>query len=352
MCSGLLSGCFDEISFEGSETDFENLVIQGKLIKGTPSIVSVSITKLSAFSGVEVPEPVEAVRVSLLDENQNAVDLLATKPGQFQLEIPEDQGDFVVEPGHAYQIKVFTETGAEYQSELDPLLPVPEATSISIDIVSRDEINSAGNILENRYLQFFINTPLKSQNNTQKAYLKWEMEGCFQFTETTPATSPPPATKTCYFKEALNLDKVKVFNGQASSQEELNHHQVVEIERSYRFAQGYYLTVYQQSLSEKAFEYWEQVSQIVERSGSIFEAAPGKISGNISNPNQPEEEVFGFFYVSVQDTIRLHVRKEDADSPRAFCPPIPDGINPVSDICFNCLIRPNSTLDKPWYWED
>lgn len=352
VCSSFLLGCFDEIAFEPSENQLENLVIQGKLLKGNPSLITVRVTEVSAFSGPDVPIPVETASVILLDENQNELELIATDPGVFQLEIPKGQPGLEVEVGHAYQIRVLTVAGGVYESDLEPLLPVPTPDSMEVGIVSRQEINESGNLIDKTYLQFFVNTPLKPLDNGQKAFLKWETEGCYRFLETTPSVQPPPTPKVCYYKEDLNLDKVKVFNGQASSLEILNQHLLLETVRNYRFSQGYYLTVFQQSLSEKAFEYWNQVSQVVERTGSIFESTPGKIKGNLKSLNRPDEEVFGYFYVSIQDTIRFRVKAEDADYPSPRCPPIEDGVNPVMDVCFNCLLRPNSTLEKPDYWVD
>lgn len=350
ICSGLLSGCLDEISFDSSENQLENLAIQGKLIKGTPSIVSVSITRIAPFSGLDSPMPVETASASLLDENENAVDLMASGPGLFQLEIPEGQAGFVVQEGHAYRIRVVAGSGAVYESELEPLLPVPHPVSMDIELVSRDEINEAGNIVANPYLQFFINTPLSAANSSQKSFLKWETEGCYRFIETTP--NSPAFPKTCYNKEAVNLGKVKIFNGPANGSGSLSSRLLlVETSQDYRFSQGYYLTVYQQSLSEGAFEYWDQARQIVERSGSFFEPAPGKIRGNIRNTDNPQEEVFGYFYATVQDTFRLRVRPEDAYYPSPFClSSFADGER--NAVCYDCLLRPNSSLEKPDYWED
>lgn len=350
ICSGFLSGCLDEIAFDGSENQLENLAIQGKLIRGTPSVVSVSIHKISPFSGFDNPMPVESARVSLLDENGNSVDLLASGPGLFQLEIQDGQAEFVVQEGRAYQIRAVTGAGVVYESELEPLLPVPSPVSVDIELTTRGEINEAGNIVENAYLQFYINTPLSVPNSGQNSFLKWDMEGCYRFIETTP--NSPAFPKTCYNKEAVSLGKVKVFNGSESSAGGLiSRSLLLETEQDYRFSQGYYLTVYQQSLSENAFQYWDEARQLVERSGSFFEPAPGKIRGNIRNPDNPEEDVFGYFYATVQDTFRLRVRPEDAFYPSPYClSSFADGER--NAVCYDCLLRPNSTLEKPDYWED
>lgn len=353
ISSLLLTGCFDEIAFDGSEDQLENLVVQGELALGSPSVVTVSVTQISAFEGAEIPTPVAVSSVVLADQLENTIDLIpATDPGRFYLEIPEDHPTFQVQEGSAYQIRVMLESGTRYESDLEPLLAVPTPESINMAIVEREEVNEFGANEIFSYLRFFVNTPLTSSDNTQKSFLRWELEGCYRFIETVVVQAPIPSARTCYFKEQLNLDKVKVFNGQASSSETLTGYQILETELDSRFSRGYYLTVYQQSLSETAYEYWDKVSQVVERTGSIFEPKPGKILGNISNPEAPEEEVFGYFYTSAQDTIRLYISPEDVNNPSPPCPATNEGQDAIDDICFDCLLRPNSTLVKPEYWEN
>ena len=348
MC--MLQSCFSEIDFEGSGSQLDNLVIQGKLIKGDPSTVSISVLSVSAYDGLDDPIPLSSANVSLIDEDLNSVELLSTEPGIFERTIPADFPEISISEGKAYQIRVATEAGQVYESTFQPLNPVPSPVSIDLTLIDREEINGTGNLVENTYLNFFINTPLVTNSDDGNSYLKWETEGCYRFIETTPASAPIPNPKTCYFKEVLDIDKIKVFNGLASSSTNLNNHAILELQRDHRFSRGYYLTVYQQSLSEAAYEYWEQVSQVVERTGSLFESKPGKVNGNISNVANPEEEVFGFFYVTVQDTIRLHINPEDVNFPDPYCPAEAGPEDGVADFCYDCLLWPRSTLEKPDYW--
>lgn len=350
LCLASLPACFSEIDFEGTGGELDNLVIQGKLIKGTPSIVTVSVRKVSDYEGAESSTAVEVANVILLDENQNAVDLIHTEPGIFKRNIPD--GLLSIREGHAYQIRVVTKTGQIYESAPETLQPVPRPTAIDLTLIDREEINDLGNSVINTYLNFAIHTPLIADAASEQSQLKWEMEGCYRFIETTPANAPIPNPKTCYYKEVLSVEKIKVFNGKASSQENLSGHAFLETGQDHRFSRGYYLTVYQQSLTEAAYDYWEQVSQVVERTGGLFESKPGKIGGNIINVEHPEEEVFGFFYVTAQDTIRLHIKPEDADFPGAYCPIEATPADAVADFCYNCLLWPNSTLEKPAYWID
>jgi len=50
--------------------------------------------------------------------------------------------------------------------------------------------------------------------------------------------------------------------------------------KTFVYAEGYYLSVYQQAISEQAYEYWRQINLLTNRDGSIFEQPSGKIITN------------------------------------------------------------------------
>jgi len=112
------------------------------------------------------------------------------------------------------------------------------------------------------------------------------------------------------------------------------------------FSEGYYATIYQQSISDAAFEYWSRTNQLINRNGSIFEAPSGKISTNLYNVDNAKDEVFGFFFATESNFRRIYISPEKAGYPRSHCPPI----GGHSLLCDNCLCWPNSTAIKPDWW--
>jgi len=103
-------------------------------------------------------------------------------------------------------------------------------------------------------------------------------------------------------------------------------------------------------LSQGAFEYLEQIKTITDLSGNFFEDPPGKIIGNFQNINDPDEEVFGYFYATQTDTVRSFVSTTDYEA-RPECPGTGAVNDPsISRKCFDCLLEINSTTTKPDYW--
>nr|HMQ60440.1 hypothetical protein [Flavilitoribacter sp.] len=142
------------------------------------------------------------------------------------------------------------------------------------------------------------------------------------------------------------------FNGTELFSDELPGYPVYETAPNYRFHEGYYLNLIQESLSSGAYEYWRQTQELLNRTGSMFESPVGKVQSNFKSLDDETEDVFGYFYATRQDTIRLYVRPEIAGSPPSLCPPsVPAGGRPCPiAVCCNCLDQANSSTAKPWYW--
>ena len=195
-------------------------------------------------------------------------------------------------------------------------------------------------------MEFFINTPLARPDGLGNAYLKWDFEGIYEF----PTLADPVTGESmlCYNFQRLVTGPGQVFDGVNTNDENLSDHLILETSRNYRFRQNFQLTAYQQSLSEKAFIYWNEIRENTNLTGNLFEGTPGKIIGNVNNINDPEEEVLGYFFVSDQAIIKRCVTPEEALYPRGYC----DGQFwfRADDDCKNCLVRTNSSLEKPADW--
>ena len=72
----------------------------------------------------------------------------------------------------------------------------------------------------------------------------------------------------------------------------------VASEMSPRLLVQYCIQVRQLSLSSEEYVYWDQMKQIGESGGDIFDKQPFQVSGNIHNINDPDELVLGYFQVS------------------------------------------------------
>ncbi len=344
----IFSSCLEEIEFDIPDDQRDKIAIQGKLLKGNPSIVEITVTSLFDFDGVNNPNRQAGAVVTLHRRNGQQIEIPYFIPRlSHYLEIEVDNPDFEIEENKEYQLRVELADSRKYESDWEMLLPTPNPNKIEIDVVQKQGFGNANTVEIQDYLEVYINTPLKANGASENQYFFWEKEGVHRLTG---GLSSPDTSKICYVNHSISNDKLLLANGKTISGDSASIF-LFDTRIDYRFAQGYYLTLYQQAMTQNAFEYFEKIDELIDRDATIFQTPAGRVRGNIFS-SVPSEEVFGFFYVAQSDTIRLFIEPQDVGSPALFCPPevIPMAETFDNYPCVDCLFALNSTLIKPDYW--
>lgn len=348
---GMVSGCLDTIDIETPASNDESLVIQGKLVVADPSVVEVKISRLFNFTA-EGKRPVNAQSVVLFDENNNTINLEDRGLGNYALTIPANDPDFQVSLDKAYGIQIKTFDGRTFESAMEKASAVPKIDEVSFRIIQRDLINAAGTTNKVDFLQYSVSTPLSTSEATENVRLGWEFMHTFKVNDTPIDRNVDQ--KVCYVTENLNVTDIAVIDAAALTADRLENYSLYETMTSRVYGEGLYFTLIQESLSENAYEYFSQVAENTGRTGNMFESPPGKVVTNLRNLNDENDEAFGFFYVTQQDTIRQYVDPALVGSPASYCPP-PQGLlrengSCADALCCDCLSVPNSTVLRPSYW--
>ncbi len=343
LLSGLLVSCVDEIPLPDYGAEQRKLVVEGRAIKGTPSRVFVQLSRTTDLSIQDAPVLVEDARVYLSNQAEEIIYLLHQGRGYYSAELTTD-APFDLQTGQSYQIQIELPDGSRYQSAWEPLHPVPEPDSLGFTEVDKRVLNDAGNIVTQPYAQYHITTPLIPEGYAVPVSLLWEAEAVFRLYESRTLLFP----KFCFITEQVDNGRINVFSEMSSDQTTLVRYPMVEKEINWRFATGYYLTLYQYSLSRGAAQYWSRVSEVLQRDGGLFETPPGAIPSNISNPDNQEEQVLGYFFAGAVDTIRLLINPEELSRPLPlYCE---TELGDENEACFDCLLWNNSTRQRPDYW--
>ena len=340
------SSCLEKIDFERPDTIKDGIVIQAKLIKGSPSIIEVSTTTL--FDFFSIPKNLPAEAVILIDEDNNQIELDKNQPGFYSLEIPEDHPDFKIEYGKRYKLRIEL-LSRVYESDWEIIQPTPEPDQLEVKIVEIDVLNNIGKIVKREALEFYISTDLKASNNSDNALLLWELVGVSKITDgpipIACNVSIDEVSKSCYV-EFPPIENFKTFNGPAFSRDRIEDFPILRLSFTSLLSEGYYLEVHQQATTQAAYDYWSSVSLAVDREGEVFQEPAGDINSNIINTEDSDKRVFGFFYATEQKTIRVYVDPELANNPPKFC------TASLSDVCCNCENFENSTSVKPEWWTE
>lgn len=346
-----MAGCLSEIELETPAINQESLVIQGKLTVAEPAHIEVKISKLFTFSA-DGKKPVNARSVVLINEDQQEIELEDRGLGSYALDIPAGSAAFAIELGKPYYIRVETFDGRTFESAPELGLPVPKIANLQYQMVTREVLDVLGRPADADFVSYSVDTPLRTDAAGSNIRLGWEFFHTYKVTDTPPSSSVSP--KVCYVTQNLNVAEVQVVDADGLTADSLRNYELYETNFMRVFGEGLYFTTVQESLTETAYEFFAQVAENTGRTGSMFEAPPGKVVSNIRNINDENDEAFGFFYVTQQDTMRVYVDTLQVGDPDHFCPP-PGGLlrengSCAEPICCDCLSDPKSTTVKPDYW--
>ncbi len=349
------SSCLDEIDFSGADTINEAIAIQGRVVKADPSFISVTIR--GVFNFQDVPRLLNVRMVTVEDESGNTVELSTRADGIYSLEVPDGDPNFTIDYGKSYKINVSTFDNRNYSSSLEELLPAPQIEELTARSTQIESVDVNGNVNTFDQITYAVNTSLTPPNSTENSRLLWEYFFTYQFTDSPesygfracfPITLDEVA-KSCFVSTSPITNYVTL-NGQEVSVNRIDNFEILNSAITPIYAEGLYLTVLQQSLTETAFDYWTQVGNVVSRTGDFFQAPAGRVVTNLVNIDDPSDDVFGYFYATEETTRRVFVSPELSGNLPLRCPAptTQDGRAP-SDCC-NCTSLANSTTVRPPWW--
>jgi hypothetical protein len=136
---------------------------------------------------------------------------------------------------------------------------------------------------------------------------------------------PRPADKQIYYCFANNTSSTIILGSTAKLTQDLLYQlPLTAIEStSEKIELKYSILVHEYSLTANAYKFWENLKKNTEQLGSIFDAQPSQISGNIHNTANPGEPVIGYISAGTVQTKRVFISSEQL--PDSWRPNYPYG---------------------------
>jgi hypothetical protein len=229
-------------------------------------------------------------------------------------------------------------------------------------------------------------------NSNTPGYYRWDYDEDWEFTSAYAPTiryNTTPLAEFIFRDQSADLSKYVCYQSARSTTIEIlstaklsrdtAHYRITTIPlASWKLSVMYSILVRQYSLSKEGFEYLSRMKKNTEQTGSIFDAQPSELKGNITCSTNPAEPVIGFMEISEMYSKRIFIKnsqvapwgytqgctlvslKNHPDSIRNAGFPTP--VNPeeialsggivkfwTTDIvCIDCTKRGNVT--KPSFW--
>lgn len=353
-CFALFNSCIDPIEFEVPTGLSESIVIQGRVVIGTPSFVEVNASRLFDFSP-ESRQPVSIRNLILYDSKGNQMELSTRVPGRYFQELNEGT-PIQAEIGTGYRISLETFDNRSYETSFDVLYENQDPISLNVSLTQTSLPDGLGVFVPTDQVTLDITTNV---DNTTNGGIYWEVRNVFAVTDTPVSAVAPENPKTCYITKTVNVNEIYVLDPTELTSDRIENYQLLNSLIDWRFAEGIYYEVKQFSLSPGAYAYWEAINVLSEREGNMFDGPVGEIPTNLFNVDDPNDPIFGYFFATQEKGIRIKVDQNLIGFVPRLCPPPPErmcNLTPgeacTCGLCCDCLLDPQSTIVQPDYWID
>jgi hypothetical protein len=283
-------------------------------------------------------------------------------------------GDFL-QTGMSYRLHVITPDGNEYESDFEVLQPVPEIDSVYF-LVEPDPDAEENGSRDGMGIRFYLDFTYDSD---AYRYIRWEMVETYEFRNPplylkVPGSIPDSSRwRRCWITNevpdifTLSLDNLK--KGRYIKKQ-LNY--VANIPREQKLHWRYSLLVRQYSLSQEAFQYWDELKTTSQELGTFFDRQPAILKSNMCNIRDDDEAVLGYFNMSGVREMRVfvqYIQGINTERDPEYCEiktlksgGIGDLIGVCTNIdgeeicgsvpmyCVDCRLLKNSTHIRPDFW--
>ena len=287
--------CIDRLDFI-AETEEGQLVIYG-LVTDQQDAHAVSVSRTSAFG--MPPQNISGAKVSLILEGGARIGYTEVDQGKYEL-----TGFKPIEK-NKYALEVVVENQTYLSSyEMVPSLIAEDRLSFSFTF------EPFRTNVEERVFTVFAETQLPE--TTDPIFLRWTVEETYYWEQTLPPCIGlcPPPPDPCFISAIIEPSRMTLFDGSSTTTRKTNQVMAKRVaDNSFLFP--FFASVRQFSLNRNAYEYWEKIKVVTNNQGSLFDAPPAPIRGNIRNVNHPEELILGYFEVAKETVTRIYTSRND-----------------------------------------
>src|SRR3569833_111929 len=285
-------GCRQNYNPKPIATATNYLVVEGLINTGTDStIIKLSRTVPLNSKTATIPEP--GATVTITSNTGAAFPCIETGKGFYKAAgLNAASGSF--------GLKINTSDGKTYQSDL-------------VEAKNSPPIDSVYYRIQNNGVQIYADTHDPS-NNTR--YYRWEFNETYEYHSGYQSISyfQPPDTILSrpldqYVYECWRSDtstSVTLNTSAKLASDVISRNQVQFVEStSENLESTYSILVKQYALTADAYNYFQQLKKKTEQQGSVFDAQPSELPGNIHCTSNPGEPVIGFISAGTSAQSRM-----------------------------------------------
>jgi hypothetical protein len=275
------------------------LVVEGYININDTTVVKLSRT-VNIYSKTSTKPVLHAIVTTENDENRS-FPLTEVSNGKYKL------GGVLLDTSHKYRFRIKTSDNKEYLSDFVQPRVAPLIDSVGYTLV-RDGV------------QFYVNTH-NSKNDTR--YYRWDYGETWiihsRYISLFKAISSPrkgivnrrlsEEISRCWASDTSS--SITIGSSEKLTQNVIANLSIILVPlSSEKFTERYSLLVNQYALNKDAYVYYQKLKKNTEQLGSIFDAEPSQLTGNIHCVTNSDEPVIGFISAGSVSHKRIFVDPE------------------------------------------
>jgi hypothetical protein len=270
------------------------LVVEGIINAGSDSTV-IKINRTVNISSGVTKSPEKNALVSIQSSADNTYQLTEISNGIYAT------AGLNLDVTKTYRLSIKTSGNQQYFSDYVPVKNTPPIDSIGFTVQADG-------------IQLYVNT--HDPNNSTRYYLwnyveTWQFHAKFFSSYITNGTdivlrTPNQMIYTCF---ASDLSSSIILGSSAKLSQDVIYQSPLGFvpSTSEKLETKYSILVREYALTSEEYTFWTNLKKNTEQLGSIFDAEPSNINGNIHNVSNPSEPVIGYVGASTVQSKRVFI---------------------------------------------
>ena len=279
-----------------TETNF--LVVDGTISCGNDAITTITLSRTKRLSDSILFEPELNALVFVEQEQGGSFFVGEQNNGVYNTQ------PLTLDPNKNYRLKIVTANNKEYVSTF-----ITGKTTPAIDSVTWKQNQDV-------IISVHTHDPL---NNTR--YYRWDYIETWNY-QSIYSTIYGVKNGLIYIKDAAgqtdscwrtaNSTNIILSSSIALSEDVISNFPVtVILQHDEKISKGYSILVKQYAITPEAFQYLQLIQKNTQQLGTLFDAQPSQLKGNIQSMDNPNEPVIGYISASTIAEKRIFIRNRD-----------------------------------------
>jgi len=231
--------------------------------------------------------------------------------------------------GQVYQLYIKTPDQKEYRSSKCEMLPPSQIDAVYFD---KDKEWNIESTKENVGVSIFTDGKIEGSNYVRWIYdetWKFQIPYPYNFAFDLEKNEPVPIIPEnviCWKTSQSNSINIHSIDNQINRNIKQKKILFIPTKLSDKLSIRYSILLKQLTISKEEYHFWNKLKKSTENNSDIFGKQPFSITSNITNINDPQEPILGYFQVSSVTSKKIYINYSDANKlgapdydPLAYC---------------------------------